>query len=453
MDKLSDKILIVDDELHIQTLFQRILAKEGYSVDGASSAEEALKRLEAEWFDLLITDLRIPGLDGIELLKQAKQFNHTLPCIVLTAYGSIDSAVRAMKEGAFDYLTKPVNNEEIKLVVRNALELHRLTREVEILRNQIKDENKNFNIIGRSKPMRDLFRLVKLVANTQTTILIQGESGTGKELIARAIHNLSPRRERPFIAIDCGALPETLLESELFGHVRGSFTGAVANKKGLFEEADGGTILLDEIGDTTAGFQSKLLRVLQENEIRPVGSNKTTKVDVRVLSATNKDLKQEVEQKNFRHDLYYRLAVVPITVPPLRRRSEDIPLLSQHFVQKYCKQNGLECKQIKATTLRKLLDYPWPGNVRELENVIERAVLLSPGPEIGPEALSQEHQPEEKFQELLPEVAKGALEVIEKEKIQEALQRTRGKRSHAARLLGISRATLYNKLKRYQLSH
>jgi DNA-binding NtrC family response regulator len=447
---MSERILVADDEPNMLDLFKKVLGKEGYQVVAASSGEEAVQKLDTERFDLLISDLKMPGLSGFDLLKKAKSVNPTMPCILLTAYGTIDSAVAAMKEGAYDYLTKPVNNDEITLTVKKALDLHRLTREVEQLREKVGVESALGNIIGRSKPMRDLFRLIERVAGSNTTILIYGESGTGKELVARAIHQQSPRRTRPFVAIDCGALPETLLESELFGHVRGSFTGAVSNKKGLFEEADGGTLLLDEIGDTTPAFQSKLLRVLQENEIRPVGGNKTLKVDVRVIAATNKDLKKSVERKSFREDLYYRLAVVPIIIPPLRQRREDIPLLADHFIRKYCERNGFEPKLILPKTLKLLIESPWPGNVRELENVIERAVLMSPGPEISADALFMEpmvDQPED----ALPEAIRMATETVEKEKIAEATRQAKGNRSLAAKLLGISRATLYNKLKRYNL--
>ncbi len=451
MNLAPDRVLVVDDEENMLALFQKVLGKEGYEVVTASSGEEGLKRLETEWFDLVVSDLKMPGLDGFELLRKVKMVSPSLPCIMLTAYGTVDSAVAAMKEGAYDYLAKPVNNEEIKLVVKKALDLHRLTREVERLRDQIEIEKDFKNMIGRSKPMRVLFRLIKLVAGSNTTILIQGESGTGKELVARSIHYHSPRRDRPFVAVDCGALPETLLESELFGHIRGSFTGAIGNRKGLFEEADGGTILLDEVGDTTVTFQSKLLRVLQEGEIRPVGSSKSVKVDVRVIAATNKDLKKGVENKAFREDLYYRLAVVPIVIPPLRQRREDIPLLVDHFIRKYCGQNRLEVKRISAKALRLLIDSPWPGNIRELENVIERAVLISPGPEIGPEALFLEQAVGEELPPPLLDATRAAAETVEKERIVEATQKTKGNRSRAAKLLGISRATLYNKLKRYHL--
>jgi len=447
---MPERILVVDDEPNMLDLFKKVLGKEGYQVVAASSGEEAIQQLETDRFDLLISDLKMPGLSGLELLKRAKSVCPMMPCVLLTAHGTIDSAVAAMREGAYDYLTKPINIDEITLTVKKALELHRLTREVAQLREKVGFETAMGNIIGRSKPMRDLFRLIRLVADSPTTVLIYGESGTGKELIARAIHQQSPRRDRPFVAIDCGALPETLLESELFGHVRGSFTGAVSNKKGLFEEADGGTLLLDEVGDTTPGFQSKLLRVLQEGEIRPVGSNKTIKVDVRVIAATNKNLKKNVEKKSFREDLYYRLAVVPIVIPALRHRREDIPLLADHFIKKNCERNRLEPKQISPKTLKLLIESPWPGNVRELENVIERAVLMSTGPEITPEALFMEPSVEPP-DDALPEAIRTATETVEKEKIAEATRKARGNRSRAAKLLGISRATLYNKLKRYTL--
>ena len=446
-----DKILVVDDEVNMLALFKKVLGKEGYQVQTAPSGEEALKLLEKEWFDLVISDLKMPGLDGLELLKKVKGVNPAVPYIVLTAFGTIDSAVAAMKEGAYDYLTKPINNEEIKMVVRKALDLHRLTREVERLRDQIGIEIDFKNIIGRSKKMRSLFRLIKLVANTSTTVLIQGESGTGKELVSRAIHYHSPRRNRPFVTIDCGALPETLLESELFGHMRGSFTGAISNKKGLFEEADGGTILLDEIGDTTQAFQSKLLRVLQEGEIRPVGSNKNVKVDVRVIAATNKDLREGVEKKTFREDLYYRVAVVPVAIPPLRERKEDIPLLVDHFIKKYCEQNCQAPKQVSAQIMKILIDYPWRGNVRELENIIERVVLMSPGPELKLEGLFLEQTPEDEVVNPLRQMTHLATEMVEREKIAEAMKKARGNRTQAARLLGISRATLYNKMRLYGL--
>jgi transcriptional regulator with GAF, ATPase, and Fis domain len=299
--------------------------------------------------------------------------------------------------------------------------------------------------------MKTLFHVIKIVARSNSTVLIQGESGTGKELIAKAIHQHSPRHDRPFVALDCGTLPETLLESELFGHVRGAFTGAISNKKGLFEEADGGTLLLDEIADTTPAFQSKLLRALQENEIRPVGNNHLIKINVRVIASTNRDLKKDVERGTFREDLYYRLAVVPIMVPPLNRRRDDIPLLVEHFLKKYCDQNGLEPKYISPNSLRLLMNYSWPGNVRELENVIERAVLMSSGSVVNPEVYAVETEEQENPLPL-HQATREVTENVERQKITEALQKAEGNRSRAARLLGISRATLYEKLKTYNLA-
>lgn len=306
-------------------------------------------------------------------------------------------------------------------------------------------------IVGQSPAMQDLFSLIKLVANSHATVLILGESGTGKELVARALHHHSPRRARPFVAIDCGGLPESLLESELFGYMKGAFTGAISNKKGLFEEANGGTLLLDEIGDTSLIFQSKLLRVLQEGDIRPVGNTKNIKVDVRVIAATNKSLKRRVEEKTFREELYYRLAVVPVVIPPLRQRQEDIPLLVDHFVRKYCAQNHMALKRVSSQALRLLYGYSWPGNVRELEHVIERAVLLSPGADIGPEACFP-HQAQEEYPHPLQRTTRTTIETVERERIVQAIQKAHGNRSQAARLLHISRATLYNKLKRYCLA-
>jgi transcriptional regulator with GAF, ATPase, and Fis domain len=333
------------------------------------------------------------------------------------------------------------------------LEVRRLSREVERLREQVASGEPAFpGIIGYSKAMRTLLRQVELVATSDTTVLLQGESGTGKELVARAIHDHSPRRERPFVVIDCGTVPESLLESELFGHIRGAFTGATTTKKGLFEEAHGGTLVLDEIGDITPIFQAKLLRVLQTREIRPVGSTKRIAIDVRVIAATNKDLKKLVAERQFRDDLYYRLAVVPLSFPPLRERHEDIPVLAEHFLRQSCERNKLPLKRLSPEALRLLIAAPWPGNVRELEHTIERAVLLSPGPDIQPQRIALE-SPEGGGLSLLTTVdlshARALLDGAEREKLQGALAQARGNRSRAAKLLGISRSTLYERLKRY----
>ena len=357
-----------------------------------------------------------------------------------------------MKHGAFEYMTKPADNDEIKSVVEKILDMSRPARVAERLNAQARSDGEFSNIIGRSKPMHTLFHVIKIVAKSNSTVLIQGESGTGKELIAKAIHHHSLRRDHPFVALDCGTLSETLLESELFGHVRGAFTGAINNKKGLIEVANGGTLLLDEIADTTPAFQSKLLRALQENEIRPVGSNHVIKIDVRVIASTNKDVKKEVDRGFFREDLYYRLAVVPIIVPPLHQRAEDIPLLVEHFLKKYCDLNDLKPKCIPAKSMQLLLLHSWPGNVRELENVIERAVLMSPGSEIAAEALFPA-APETPVHPMpLHEATKEVKEHLEKQKILEALHRAKGNRSRATRFFHISLATLYEKLKIYNLA-
>jgi DNA-binding NtrC family response regulator len=452
---MHERILVVDDEEHMLVLFESVLGKEGYRVACAGSGEEALQQLHAGEFDLVIADLLLPGMDGFTLLQQVKATQPMLPYVMLTGHGTVRSAVAAMKEGASDYLTKPVDTDELKVVVEKALELRRLTHEVELLRAQVASESRFPHIIGCSPPMRALLRLVELVASSDSTVLLQGESGTGKELIAKAIHEYSPRRERPFVTIDCGTVPESLLESELFGYVKGAFTGAVTNKKGLFEEAHGGTLFLDEVGDVMPMFQAKLLRVLQTGEIRPVGSTKRVAVDVRIIAATNKDLKKMVAERQFRDDLYYRLAVVPLLLPPLRERREDIPLLIEHFLKQSCERNRQPHKTLAPTTLRLLIEAPWPGNVRELQHAIERAVVLSPGSEIVPESITMA-SPERTttFTPTLQELdrARTMLENAEREKLRVALERAGHNRSHAAKLLGVSRSTLYEKLKRYHLS-
>jgi DNA-binding NtrC family response regulator len=452
---MPERILVVDDEEHMLTLFESVLGKEGYRVNCVASAEEAIQQLHTTEFDLVISDLLLPGMDGFALLQQIKALQLKTPYIMLTGHGTVRSAVAAMKEGASDYLTKPVDTDELKVVVEKALELRRLNREVELLRAQVATAQPFPHLIGRSPPMRALLRLVELVASSDSTVLLHGESGTGKELIATAIHEHSHRRERPFITIDCGTIPETLLESELFGYVKGAFTGAGTNKKGMFEEAHGGTLFLDEIGDITPMFQAKLLRVLQTGELRPVGSTKRVAVDVRVIAATNKDLKQMVAERQFRDDLYYRLAVVPLRLPSLRERREDIPLLVEHFLTYSCERNHQPRKTLAPAALRLLIEAPWPGNVRELQHAIERAVILSPGPEILSESFALES---------LEKVAVGTaaqheleharivLENAEREKLHVALAQAKGNRSRAAKLLGISRSTLYERLKHYHFS-
>jgi DNA-binding NtrC family response regulator len=453
MNAGNERILLVDDEKDLVALFKKILEKQGYQICSVYTAEDALKELKAQSFDLVITDLKLPGMTGLELVKKAKAINPTLLFIMLTGFGTVPSAVEAMKQGAHDYLLKPIDIDELVLVAEKALEVRRLTREVQRLRSQLEIDLGFEEIIGRSKPMCALFRVMKMVAHSSITVLIQGESGTGKELAARALHQQSPRHNQPFVAVNCAAVPETLLESELFGHARGAFTGAVNNKRGLFEEAQGGTLLLDEVGDTTPAFQSKLLRVIQENEIRPLGTNKSVKIDVRVIAATNKDLKREVERKTFRTDLYYRLAVLPLHIPPLRDRRDDIPLLVDHFINKYSKQNELVApKGISPRALGVLVEYPWPGNVRELENVIARAVLITPQAEIDSEVLFSEPANLAELPISLRQEMHQVRDTRERQLIAEALQKTNGNRSHAAKLLGISRSALYIKLKLHELT-
>jgi len=457
MPSSSDRILIVDDEPNLLTALELALSDEAYSVVCASSAIAGLHRLEKESFDLLITDLRLPDMNGLELLRTVKTLDPTLVVIVLTAYGTIDSAVTALQNGAYHYLAKPLDIQELKAVITNALHLRHLTKEVEFLRRREQRERGCPPIVGQSALMQTLLRQVHTVARSESTILIQGESGTGKELIARAIHEDSFRREGPFLVVDCGAVSESLLESELFGYTKGAFTGANAPKKGLFAEANMGTLLLDEISNTSLALQAKLLRVLQESEIRPVGSTQTTKIDVRMLAATNKNLQTEVKEQRFREDLYYRLAVIPLFVPPLRERHEDIPLLVAHFIHKYCERNQVALKTVASPALQLLIGAPWPGNVRELEHVIERAILFTPGPVIQATSLFLPTVlPTDGAPLALRQAAASVTSILaetEKDTIQRALRGVKYNRVRAAKVLGISRSTLYLKLKRYHLMH
>jgi DNA-binding NtrC family response regulator len=460
MSSMPERILAVDDEENMRALFVRALGREGYAVTCAASGEEALQRLETDWFDLVISDLRMAELDGVGFLRKAKELHPALPFILLTGFGTIDSAVAAMRDGAWDYLTKPIDTDKLLVVVKEALERGRLTREWERVRSQVAGERGFPGIGGRSRAMRVVFRQIELVAPSQSTVLIQGESGTGKELVARAIHQHSPRAGRPFLALDCGTAPESLLDSELFGYQQGAFTGALRNKQGLFAAAHGGTLFLDEINNIPEAFQIKLLRVLQEREIRPLGGSTSIPIDVRLIAASSKDLAHAVQQEKFRTELYYRLAVVPLHLPALRERREDIPLLVEHFIEKYCKREQTARKRLAAPDLRRLMDAPWVGNVRELQNVIERAVVFSPGPVLNlklavrsqdghaTRALEQraEHAPGP-----LKRVTQAAQEQLERAQIGEALRQAQGNHSAAAALLGISRGTLYNKLRRYRI--
>jgi DNA-binding NtrC family response regulator len=447
-----DRILIVGDDADAQTLVET-LDRGGDQVVFTSSGAEGLRRLEREWFDLVIVDFNMPGLSGGEFLQQAKALRPTTRRMAFRAREICDSATVASSKEAYKCLAGPAHYEEFKWGRETSLDPCFLAHEVEQLRTQATPRSSFGNIVGESVPMQQLFRLIKLVADSQSTVLIQGETGTGKEQIARAIHQHSPRQNRPFVAIDCGAVSESLLESELFGHVRGAFTGAVNRKQGLFQEAHEGTLLLDEIGNTTLAFQAKLLRVLQEGEVRPVGGNRSIKVDVRVIASTNMDLRKAIEEKTFRQDLYYRLAVVPLVLPPLRQRREDIPLLVDHFLRKYCRRDRLAPKQVSAEALQLLVNAPWPGNVRELEHVIERAVVLSGGEAIQPEDLALP-VPETSLPPERASPVHGRLEAAEREVLLQALQEHGGDKRAAAQALDMGLSTLYAKLaklKMYQL--
>jgi two-component system NtrC family response regulator len=371
------KILVVDDEEIILLSCERVLTEEGYEIQTRLSGKEALELLAEELFDLAIVDLKMPGMDGIELLRAIKRDYPHISVIMITGYSTIESAVEAMKAGAVDYLPKPFTPDQVTLVVKKALDARNLMLENLYLRNELQAKYRFENIIGSSKKMQEIYRLIAKVAPTHSTVLITGESGTGKELIARAVHFNSLRKDRPFVPVDCAVLSENLLESELFGHVKGSFTGAIVTKPGLFEVADGGTLFLDEIGNISLTTQSKLLRVIQEREFTPVGGTKLKKVDVRILAATNKDLPEKIKEGTFREDLFYRLNIVPIHLPPLRERPEDIPLLAQHFLEKYCRELDKKLKALSPAAVELLVRHSWPGNVRELENTMERVAVMT----------------------------------------------------------------------------
>nr|HID58752.1 sigma-54-dependent Fis family transcriptional regulator [Desulfobacterales bacterium] len=415
----------------------------------------AIERLKVEFYDLVITDLNMPEVGGMEVLKFIVSNSPDTVCIILTGYGTIRSSVEAIKMGAFDYLPKPISSEEILVIVEKALKFKRLERENVLLRNQLRKKYKFENFIGTSEAIRQVFNIIEKVANTDSTILITGESGTGKELIARAIHYNSDRRDRPMVTINCGAIPEELLESELFGHEKGAFTGAHRTRIGRFEVADGGTIFLDEIGDMSPNLQVKLLRVIQEQKFERVGSTKTINIDIRIIAATNKNLKKAVSEGHFREDLYYRLNVIPINVPPLRERKSDIPLLVDYFVKRYKKRNKKKIKGFTHQAIKALMRYDWPGNVRELENIVERAVILSDHEEIDlddiPENIRGGSEPIRTVEISIPDDGihfSHAVEEYERELILQALNKTNWVKKKAAKLLNISRTTLVEKIKK-----
>jgi two-component system NtrC family response regulator len=452
-----ETLLIVDDEKNYLVVLEALLGPEGYEIVTADSARAALRLIKEGDIDLVLTDMKMPGMSGMELLDEAKKVKPEVPVIMMTAYGTIEMAVEAMKKRAFDYITKPFQNEELKLTIRKALENYRLIKENRLLSQALSDRYKYGNIIGKSKPMLEIYDLIDKVAQSKASVLITGPSGTGKELIAKAIHYNSPRRERPFISVNCGALTETLLESELFGHERGAFTGAVALKKGRFELADEGTLFLDEVGEMPPPLQVKLLRVLQEMEFERVGGTKTITVDVRVISASNRNLKEDVANGLFREDLYYRLNVIHLEVPPLKERIEDIRLLVNHFIEKYRKDQGKEKIELSPEAWKPIYNYSWPGNVRELENVIERAVVLNSGGKISKEDLPSEissEREEVSIEGFLPQGAKlqKTLEDIEEQLIRRALSQSNNVQSHAAEMLGITKSLMQHKMKKYNIS-
>jgi len=451
-----DTVLIVDDEKNYLVVLEALLGPEGYEIMTVDNAQAALGLIQETDLDLVITDMKMPGMSGMELLEAAKKIRPEMPVIMMTAYGTIEMAVEAMKKQAYDYITKPFQNEELKLTVRKALQNHRLIKENRLLSEALSDRYQYGNIIGKSKPMLEIYDLIRKVAQSRASVLITGPSGTGKELIAKAIHYDSPRKGRPFISVNCGALTETLLESELFGHEKGAFTGAISMKKGRFELADEGTLFLDEVGEMPPSLQVKLLRVLQEMEFERVGGTKTIRVDVRVLSASNRNLKEDVAEGLFREDLFYRLNVIHIEIPPLRERKEDIRLLVQHFIDKYRQDEGKEKIELAPETWKALYNYPWPGNVRELENVIERAVVLNSGALIEFADLPPEFS--EKPQELdidlfiSPDAElQPTLEKIEEKLIRRALMQANNVQAHAAEMLGITKSLIQHKMKKYNI--
>lgn len=449
------KILVVDDEPSQRKMLNANLSLEGYQVFEADDGATAIQKVSDEFFDLILMDNRMSSMDGIEALKGIKNISPGIPVIIITAYASVETAVEALQAGAHDYLTKPLDIEELKIKVQQSLEFWRLKEENILQRRRIENLFDASRIVGRSQKMKQVLETVAMVAPTEATVLILGESGTGKELIANALHQGSSRTDKRFIKVNCAALPETLLESELFGHEKGAFTGAVTRRPGRFELADGGTIFLDEIGEMTLATQTKLLRVLQEREFEPLGSTRTVKVDIRVITASNRVLREEVRKGNFREDLFYRLNVVPITLPPLRERREDIPLLMEHFLTIYNEKNGRNLLGFHPRALDAVMRYSWPGNIRELENVVERAVILSkddyvPFAEL-PEAIrgaSGDQLSEQMREGIRPGMT---IREMEKELIIKTLEDNDGNRTRAARVLGITRRTLQHKLKEYDL--
>jgi len=451
---IPKRILIIDDEESFRHMLSVILIKEGFEVETASNGEEGIQKSLASPFNQILCDIRMPRMDGLEFLREIKKTAVDATIIIMSAYGTLDIAIEAMKLGAYDYISKPFKPDEIILTLRKAEEREQLRRENQLLRKEVAKEYSFDNIVSKNEEMQKIFDVIKKIAPYKSTVLITGESGTGKELIARALHYNSERSQNPFLPINCGAIPENLLESELFGHAKGAFTDAIRTKKGLFEEADGGTLFLDEIGELPGQLQVKLLRVLQEGEVRRIGESKSIQVDVRIVSATVKDLVKEVNEGRFREDLFYRLNVLPIHIPPLRERKEDIPLLIHHFIKKYNEAMNKNVAGVDQKALEALMNYKWYGNVRELENTIERAIVLTDKDHIEVENLPIEVQGfEGELQfDVLPDEEcsiKKASKTLEINLIKKALRKTKGNHTHAARLLEISHRALLYKIKEY----
>lgn len=454
-----ERILVVDDEKSMRDFLSIMLKKSGYDVTTATDGEEAVKILHKDIFDLVITDLKMPKMSGLEVLKTVKELSPDTVVILITAFASTETAVEAMQEGAYDYITKPFQNDEMKIRIRKALEKRRLIAENLLLRKELEGSAVFENIIGKSESMDKIFEIVKKISDSMSNILIYGESGTGKELIARAIHFNSRKKDKPFVTVNCGALPEGLLESELFGHMKGSFTGAIFNKEGLFEVANGGTIFLDEIGETTPAIQVKLLRVLQDKEFKRVGGTKEIRVDVRIIAATNKELAKAVEEGKFREDLYYRLNVIPVTLPPLRERREDIPLLANYFLNKFNRSMDKKIKGFSQKAMDLLCNYEWKGNVRELENMIERAVALSNSEIITPEHFPDIFKNAERGSSIIPlNIPPEGIDIegfiggIEKDLLLNALERSNWIKKDAAKLLHLNFRSFRYRLDKYNLN-
>ncbi len=442
-----DKILIIDDEKSILDLLSVVFKKEGYTVETALSAKRAFELIDKEELDLILSDIKLPQTSGMKILQYVKEKYPAIPVIMITAYGTIKEAVDALKMGAMDYVVKPFNMDELKIIVAQGLESRRIQQENVLLKKELEEKYGMGNMVGKSKKMLEVYNLIEKIAGTDSTVLISGESGTGKEIAARAIHFHSRRRERSFVSINCGALPENLLESELFGHVKGSFTGAIANKKGMFEMAEKGTLFLDEVGEMSPWTQVKLLRTLQDKKIRRVGGTEEIPVDVRIIGATNQELRKRIDEGKFREDLFYRLNVISLELPPLRKRKEDIPILVNHFLNKYCEKMGRKLKRIAPKVMKIFESYPWPGNVRELENTIERIIAIEERETITESSLPEELLTPQGDQERSYEIKPGfdlndTLDEISRNFIQQALQRTNGNLKETAALLGINYRSL-----------